>query len=73
MQAVVLVRISKKQTFGEISFKKISKCKKIGLGPKCTSSGLMEDQLRDPPPSNLFIPYCRDIRWVYEGLSFGLP
>ena len=32
MQALGLVRISRKQNFVKISFKKISECKKIGLG-----------------------------------------
>ena len=32
MQALGLVRISKKQSFVKISFKKISECKKMGLG-----------------------------------------
>ena len=32
MQALGLVRILKKQNFNEISFNKISECKKMGLG-----------------------------------------
>ena len=34
MQALGLVRIPKKTKFVKISFKKVSECIKMGLGPK---------------------------------------
>ena len=36
MQALGLVRISKKQDLVEISFEKISECRKLGLGQNIT-------------------------------------
>ena len=81
MQALSLVRISKKQNFIEISFDKFLECRKMGLGPTTTphlygGEGLFSLKYELPsPPYVIFLPaflhVCYSYLYGWEGLIVG--